>query len=119
MRMVRPRPNTRYDLTRLHDVQWAPSLQLHDAISETPSGLIALTAFNTDFVQITFPILPERGPAQWTPPLISFKQNAINPGLDMLPTGKFTIHTHPTQHDTNILCTLDGRAVTTLSGPRI
>jgi hypothetical protein len=36
----------------------------------------------------------------------------------MLPTGKFTIHTHPTLHDTAILCTPDVRAVTTLSGPR-
>jgi hypothetical protein len=37
----------------------------------------------------------------------------------MLPTGKITIHTHPTLHDTTILCTPDGRAVTTLSGPRV
>jgi hypothetical protein len=37
----------------------------------------------------------------------------------MLSTGKFTIHTHPTLHDTTILCTPDGRAVTTLSGPGI
>jgi hypothetical protein len=37
----------------------------------------------------------------------------------MLPIGTFTIHIHPTLDDTTILCTLDGRAVTTLSGPRI
>jgi hypothetical protein len=37
----------------------------------------------------------------------------------MLPTGKFTVHTHPTLHDTTILYTPDGRAVTTLSGPRV
>jgi hypothetical protein len=37
----------------------------------------------------------------------------------MLPTGKFNIHTHPTLYDTTILCTPDGRTVTTLSGPRI
>jgi hypothetical protein len=37
----------------------------------------------------------------------------------MLPTGKFAIPTHPSLHDTTILCTPDGRAVTTLSGPRV
>jgi hypothetical protein len=37
----------------------------------------------------------------------------------MLPTGTFTVHTHPTLHDTTILWTPYGRAVTTLSGPRI
>jgi hypothetical protein len=35
----------------------------------------------------------------------------------MLPT--FTIHAHPTLHDTTTLCTPDGRAATTLSGPRV
>jgi hypothetical protein len=37
----------------------------------------------------------------------------------MLPTGKFTLHTHPSLHDTTILCTPDGRAVTTLNGPGV
>jgi hypothetical protein len=37
----------------------------------------------------------------------------------MLPTGTFTIHTHPILIDATILCTPDARAVTTLSGPRI
>jgi hypothetical protein len=37
----------------------------------------------------------------------------------MLLTGKFTIHAHPTLHDTTILCTPNGRAVTTLSSPRV
>jgi hypothetical protein len=37
----------------------------------------------------------------------------------MLPTGPFTIHIHPTLHDTTILYTLDARAVTTLSCPHI
>jgi hypothetical protein len=37
----------------------------------------------------------------------------------MIITGTITIHTHPTLHDTTMLCTPDGRAVTTLSGPRI
>jgi hypothetical protein len=35
----------------------------------------------------------------------------------MLPTGKFTFRNHPNLHDTAILCTLDGRAIKTLSGP--
>jgi hypothetical protein len=42
----------------------------------------------------------------------------INPDLDMLPTSTFTIHSHPTVHDTTILYTPDGHGVTTLSGPR-
>jgi hypothetical protein len=37
----------------------------------------------------------------------------------MLPSGTFTIHAHPTLHGTTILCTPDGRAVTTLSSPCI
>jgi hypothetical protein len=37
----------------------------------------------------------------------------------MPPTGTFTLHTHSTLHDTTILRTPDGRAVTTLSGSRI
>jgi hypothetical protein len=37
----------------------------------------------------------------------------------MLPTSTFTIYTHPTLKSTNILCTPNGRAVTTLSGTRI
>jgi hypothetical protein len=37
----------------------------------------------------------------------------------MPPTGTFTIQTHATLHDTTILCAPDGRAFTTLSGPRI
>jgi hypothetical protein len=53
------------------------------------------------------------------PPLITFNHDPINPYLDMLPTGTFTIHDHPTLHDTTIFCTPDGRAGTTLSGPRI
>jgi hypothetical protein len=51
--------------------------------------------------------------------LITFNHDLINLDLDMLPTGTFTIHTHLALHDTTILCTLDGRAVTTLSGSRI
>jgi hypothetical protein len=43
----------------------------------------------------------------------------IHPDLDMFPTGKFTIHTHPTLHDTTILCTPDGREFATLNAPRI
>jgi hypothetical protein len=39
--------------------------------------------------------------------------------MDILPSGNFTIHTHPTLHDTTILCTPAGRAVTTVSGPRV
>ena len=46
-----------HDLIRLHEVQWAPCLQLHDTISETPSGPTALTAFNSGFVPSTTPIL--------------------------------------------------------------
>jgi hypothetical protein len=37
----------------------------------------------------------------------------------MLFTCTFSIYTHPTLHDTTILCSPDGRAVTTLSGPRV
>jgi hypothetical protein len=37
----------------------------------------------------------------------------------MLPIGTFNIYTHPTLHDSTIMCTPDGRAVTTLPGPRI
>jgi hypothetical protein len=37
----------------------------------------------------------------------------------MLLTGTFTIHTHPNLHDTTVLCTPDGREVTSLSAPRI
>jgi hypothetical protein len=36
----------------------------------------------------------------------------------MLPTGRFTVHTHPTLRDTTIIFTPNGRAVTTLYGPR-
>jgi hypothetical protein len=50
--------------------------------------------------------------------LISFKHDPINPDIDMLPTGKFTIHSHPIPSDTTILCTPDSRAVTNLSAPR-
>jgi hypothetical protein len=41
------------------------------------------------------------------------------PRPDMLPTGKFAIHAHPSLHDTTILCNPDGRAITTLNGPRV
>jgi len=52
-------------------------------------------------------------------PLIKFNHDPIHPDLDMLPTGKFAIYTHLSLHDTTVLCTPDGRAVTTLSGPRV
>jgi hypothetical protein len=52
-------------------------------------------------------------------PLITFNHDTINPELGMLPTGTFTIHAHPTLHDTTILCTPDGQAVTTISGPHV
>jgi hypothetical protein len=74
---------------------------------------------NSGFVPTTKPILPEPGPTPWTHTFISFNQDPINPDLDTLPTGTFTIHTHPTLHDTTILCTPDGQAVTTLFGPCI
>jgi hypothetical protein len=67
----------------------------------------------------TTPILPEPGPSPWTHFIITFNHESIHPDLDMLPTCTFTIHIHPTLHDTTILCTPDGRAVTTLSGPRV
>jgi hypothetical protein len=97
----------------------APCLQLHDTINETPSGPTTLTAFNSRFVPSTTPILPDPRLTPWTPHLITFNHDPINADLDMLPTGTFTVHTHPTVHDTSILCTPDGRAVTTLSGPRM
>ena len=50
-------------------------------------------------------------------PSVSIPYLPLN--FDMLPTGKFTIHTHPSLHDTTLLCTPDGRAVTTLNGPRV
>jgi hypothetical protein len=83
-------------------------------ISETPSGPTALSTSNAGFVLTTSPILPEPGLTPWTHPFIPFKHDPINPTLDMLPTGKFTIHTHPTLHETTILSTPDGRVVTTL-----
>jgi hypothetical protein len=54
-----------------------------------------------------------------TQPLITFNHDPIHPDLDMLPTVKFTIHTHPTLHDTTILFTPDGCVVTALNGSRI
>jgi hypothetical protein len=87
-------------------------------MSETPSGPTALSAFNAGFAPSASPILPDFGPIPWTHPLISFKIDPINSDLDMLPTGKFTIHTHPTFHVATILCTPDGPAITTLSAPR-
>jgi hypothetical protein len=49
---------------------------------------------------------------------MSFNHEPINLDLDMLPSSIFTIHSYPTLHDTTILCTPDGRAITTLSGSR-
>jgi hypothetical protein len=52
-------------------------------------------------------------------PLITFNHDSINPDLDMAPTGNFVIHPHPTLLDRAILCTPNGKAVTTLSASRI
>jgi hypothetical protein len=65
------------------------------------------------------PSYPTQDPPHGRTHLSHSTMTPINPNLDMLPIGTFTIHTHPTLHDTTILCTSDGRAVTTLSGPRI
>jgi hypothetical protein len=66
---------------------------------------------------------PARPPCNYPFPTLTSVPNSyndpINHDLDMLPTGTFTIHPHPTLHDTTIPCTPNGRAVTTLSGPRI
>jgi hypothetical protein len=78
-----------------------------------------MNAFNSAFVLATKPILPEPRPTPWTYSLISFNHDPINLDFDMLPNGTFTVHTHSTLHDTSILCTPDGRAVTTVSAPRI
>jgi hypothetical protein len=77
-----------YDLTRLHDVPWAPCLQLHDTIMMTLSGPTALANLNNGFTHATTPILPTHGPSQWTHPPITFNHEPINPDLDdVLPTG--------------------------------
>jgi hypothetical protein len=60
----------KHDLTRLHEVQWAPCLQLHDTISENPFSLTALNTFiNSGLVRTTKPILPDPGPTPLTHPL--------------------------------------------------
>ena len=101
---------------KLHRVQWRPSWQSEQSVQTMPSGPQLITRYKHHGKRdrSRFPHRQTEMPAGWYPKFTTFSTHAINPDLDIHPTGTTELLQHHTREDLCVLARPDGTAAATL-----
>ena len=101
---------------KIYHVQWAPSWQSEQAVQTMPSGPKSITRYKQlgKRARNRLPHYQAGTLEGWHPILTTFSTHAINPDLDIKPTGKTEIIQHHTKEDLCVLIRPDGTAAATL-----